>query len=287
MDSITIVTDTLAKVVQTITRSNTSETAKSICCNYLLVLLIILFAGIVGGIINYLSIEQSSKDGGEKKSILKDRQFYLQLLLGICGAALIPLLLNLTSSKLFEKCDDCFFVYFVFCGYCLIGAIFSRSLLDSIAKRLDIEKIKKDVEIVKGETSKVKGIAGEAEKYIESKLAEEQQEADTEQQKKVETKATTIKAKIEKTDSFTDTDLNKYVEEKAFYHAEIILNDLQKSKYRDRSIQGISKTTKIPEDKVNLILRAFKKAEIVIEVKWYGKVYYRLTPQGKETEIVE
>jgi hypothetical protein len=289
MDTTTTIQDTVIKVVKVMTNNETTI-PQTICCSFLILLAIILLTGLIGGIINYLTnYVQPPKDNEVIKPFFyKDRQFYLQILLGICGAGLIPLLLYFTSSKLFERCDDCYFPYFVFSGYCLIGAIFSRAMLKSLAKRLDLEKFQEDLNKQKEELKTVKGEVKEAGKFIENKLEEEQQEATNDLPKTVETKSETIKENMtEKPISFTDTDLNTYIKEKADTEMEAILNDLQKSKYKDRSIQGISKTTKIHENNVTIIIRAFVRVGIVDEVKWYGKTFYRLTQRGKEAKLIK
>jgi hypothetical protein len=242
----------------------------------------------MGGIINYLTNNEIKSDSknesnsnlqNERKSIFKDQKFYLQMLLGICGAALIPLLLYLTSSKLFENCDN-FFAYFVFSGYCLIGAIFSRAMLKSLAKRLDLEKFQEDLKKQDEKINEVKGEVQQAEKFIKSQLNEEEEPQQL--VGNVDTNIEDIKENI--SGKLLDAelpDIDTYMNDYADSDMKAILHDLQSSKYKDRSIQGLSKKTDIPEVRVKIILNAFKKGGIVDEVRWYGKTFYTLTLKGK------
>ena len=249
---------------------------QNFCCNSFPLIIIIIVTGIIGGFINFLSIEPHSKDKDNSQVQQKkiyfylDKVFYLQILLGICGAGLIPLFLYLTSSKLFEKCDDCFFVYFIFSGYCLIGAVFSRAILNSLSNKIfnlekDLNKQRQDLKNVKKEI----------------------QEQQVEPENIIETNPDTIKEEFDKSSSMLDTDINTYMKGSADKEIENILSDLQNSKYRDRSINGISKTTKIHINNVSIIINAFVKVGLVIPVSWYGRTFYRLTLKGKQAKFTK
>jgi hypothetical protein len=286
MDTIRAIHDSIAKAVHTMI-SHSIAVVQTICPNYLIITFSIFLTGTIGGIINYLSLSQPSKDSTEVPSpFYKDKQFLLQILLGICGAGLIPLLLYLTSSKLFEKCDNCFFPYFVFAGYCFIGAIFSRAMLKSLAKRLDLEKFEDTLNKQSAKLQTVQGEIKEAKKFIENKLEEEEKELQPTTPIIVDTESTIIKEEMNlNVENNIDSEWESYLKEQSVIDMEAILLELQKSKYKDRSINGICKTTKLQPYNVTIIIKAFDKIGLVDEITWYGKKFYRLTDKGREARI--
>jgi hypothetical protein len=88
---------------------------------------------------------------------------------------------------------------------------------------------------------------------------------------------------IDRPQDFAAVTFNKYINgSEITTDMENVLRELKESKYRDRSIGGLSKAAFVERQKVTLIMLAFVKMEIVIQVQWYGKFFYRLTETGKE-----
>jgi|GEM_PF-4807450 len=241
------------------------------CYNNYILILIILLCAILGGTINFLtSIETRKSEENTEKS--ERIQFLLQILLGICGSSLIPLLLHLTSSKLFSDCNSNF-PYFVFAGYCLIGAVFSRSLLNGLAKRLDLERVEKKLETV---DQKVKE-AGEL--FLEG----EKQDPVSDISKVREARLNTILSKV---DNQTSHFLFKDSGTSSSLQTEQILDIIQNSTRKNHSVSTIAKETGFDENKVSKIMKALEDEGLLIERKWYGNYFYSLTDKGRETRIV-
>jgi hypothetical protein len=203
--------------------------------------------------------------------------------LSLCASLTVPLFLQIISNNLLENSNDGAYQdknYFILAGFCVLASFYSKRFLDDLYSK--VNKIESTAE--KAEKS-----ATEAEKYIESQLEAEQFEIETNtnlnttEDKKIES----IKEKLDNLDTLADSDRNTYLKNKADSEIKTILRDLQNSKYKDRSIKGISRTAKIHEANVRIIVHAFIKTGIVIPVQWYGKEFYRLTPQGKIANLIE
>ena len=94
----------------------------------LVVLLIMIAAGILGGIANYyLSDRQSDSGRGDWGKFL---------ILGIIAALTVPLFLNMISSNLLEAARTRPVDFFVFAGFCLIYVVVSRRFFENVANRL-------------------------------------------------------------------------------------------------------------------------------------------------------
>lgn len=78
------------------------------------------------------------------------------VLLGIIAAAVVPLFLNTISSNLLETGQSNWLIIFIFFGFCLIAALFSRSFLESMYSRV-IRQAKK----AEDEALEVKGANSE------------------------------------------------------------------------------------------------------------------------------
>lgn len=122
-----------------------------------------LAMGILGGIVNYLlSKEQtlpdlSNDNGKENKktntdnSLLKPLKetnikpesgsFLTNILIGISATILVPLFLSTISSTLMEDALKSTIKYFVFAGFCLLAAIYSRKFIKSLEEQLLGKKV--------------------------------------------------------------------------------------------------------------------------------------------------
>ena len=235
-------------------------------------------------------VKQSDEKSQEKGSVFHhippffSRDLLLQVLLGICGAALIPLLLYLTSSKLFSQCDTSLFTYLVFAGYCFIGAIFSEALLKSLAKRLDLQKFEQKLKNQEERLSQTTEKAEEAQKFIESKLNEDSENVAND----VGDPITLNHEALEKGFSSATNEkvnLGPMNSGKDLEDAKSVLNELKNPKYTDRSVNGLAKKTGLSRDKVILVLNILSQYNLVRKVQWYGNTFYRLTDSGRNSEI--
>lgn len=258
MDTLQLPPDTIFQVKQTVINTLVDSQNAKMPYLPLLIIPIILVSGSIGGTINFLSISREvpvseNNIAGKTVNFHRDREFYLQILLGICGAGLIPLFLYLTDSKLFTRDDGSFHSYFVFFGYCVLGAVFSRAILNSLSSKIfNLENKLKNVE-----------------KKVDQ-VEQEQNKDNVEPDKSIE---------VELATAITETSL--------FNQAVSVLDNMQNSKYRDRSISGLSKGTKLDPETIKKIMSLLEERSIVLPIVWYGSTRYRLTEEGKTAKLVQ
>lgn len=255
-------------------QSHLNNAIQNYCCHYWPLLIIIIIIGIIGGLINYLYLNPSESEKLKVKKFYIDKTFYYHVLLGICGASLIPLFLYLTSSKLFTQCDDCYFVYFVFAGYCFVGAIFARSILDNFSNK--IFNLKKEQDKQKQEIQDVKK---DIQNDIDSSIMPEDI---VPKQKKSE-----LKDKITPIFTKGNFDIEDYIKTKADSEMTKVLDTLQNSNYKYFTLSAISKRSEVPENNVFLLFKAFEKASIIELVTIDNKEYWKLTKKGKDFKFIE
>ena len=115
----------------------------SLDSHMLIVLLIMVAAGLLGGVANcYLSDRQG--DAGR-------REWGKYLTLGVIVALTVPLFLNMISSNLLEAPRTRPVDFFVFAGFCLIYVVASRRLGENMANRLlgQMEQMKRELGQIK------------------------------------------------------------------------------------------------------------------------------------------
>ena len=115
----------------------------SLDSHMLIVLLIMVAAGLLGGVANcYLSDRQG--DAGR-------REWGKYLTLGVIVALTVPLFLNMISSHLLEAPRTRPVDFFVFAGFCLIYVVASRRLVENMANRLlgQMEQMKRELGQIK------------------------------------------------------------------------------------------------------------------------------------------
>jgi len=93
-------------------------------------ILIIIFAGCLGGIANYhrYEINQNYKFFNLRRSLLS----------GLVASATVPLFLQMVSSNLLSDAQqpDGEYKFFIFGGFCLIAAFFSNRFLQSVSDKV-------------------------------------------------------------------------------------------------------------------------------------------------------
>lgn len=95
----------------------------------LIILLIMVAAGLLGGVANYYLSER----GGNPPQRGDWRRYPI---LGVVAALTVPLFLNMISSNLLEAARTRPADYFVFAGFCLIYVVGSRRVFENMAGKL-------------------------------------------------------------------------------------------------------------------------------------------------------
>lgn len=117
--------------------------------NYILIIFsIIILSGILGGIANFVIVENP-----KKLADWKSAGGYV--ILGVVAAFTVPLFLNMISSNLLEIGQSNYLVLFVFCGFCLVAAVFSKSFLENMYSKIiqQVNNLKEEIQELKEQES--------------------------------------------------------------------------------------------------------------------------------------
>lgn len=114
--------------------------------NHLLILIsIILLSSLIGGLVSWvfrndpLPEEQNNgknNNGNEIPKEIKKYSLLNALLVGLAGAVIVPLFLNLGGNGILKDSRTNPANYFAFAGFCVLGAVFARDFLNSMGKTL-------------------------------------------------------------------------------------------------------------------------------------------------------
>lgn len=115
----------------------------------LVILLIMVAAGLLGGIANYFLSDRQAGPG--------QRDWAKYPVLGVIAALTVPLFLNMISSNLLEAARTRPVDFFVFAGFCLIYVVASRRVFENVANKLLTQ-----MDQIKGEMSQMKQQRNEA-----------------------------------------------------------------------------------------------------------------------------
>lgn len=109
----------------------------------LVILLIMVVAGILGGIANFYLSDRSGDQGR--------REWGKYLTLGVISALTVPLFLNMLSSNLLEAARTRPVDFFVFAGFCLIYVVASRRVFENAANRLlgQMDQMKREMNLIR------------------------------------------------------------------------------------------------------------------------------------------
>ena len=113
----------------------------------LLILVIMIVAGILGGIANFYL---SDRHGDNPRN-----DWGKYLVLGVIAALTVPLFLNMISSNLLEAARTRPVDFFVFAGFCLIYVVASRRLVENVANKLrfQMDQMKREMVQLKQQRS--------------------------------------------------------------------------------------------------------------------------------------
>jgi len=109
----------------------------------LVILLIMIVAGVLGGVANYFLSDRQAEMGR--------RDWVKYPILGMIAALTVPLFLNMISSNLLEAARTRPVDFFVFAGFCLIYVVASRRLFENVANKLltQMDQMKREMNQIK------------------------------------------------------------------------------------------------------------------------------------------
>ena len=115
----------------------------------LVILLIMVTAGVLGGIANYFLSDRQNETGR--------RDWGKFLILGIIAALTVPLFLNMISSNLLEAARTRPVDFFVFAGFCLIYVVASRRVFENVANKLmgQMDQMRREMGQIKQQRNEV------------------------------------------------------------------------------------------------------------------------------------
>lgn len=106
-----------------------------------IILIIMIAAGVLGGLANYFLADRSERSGAPRGD------WGRYSILGVIAALTVPLFLNMISSNLLEAARTRPVDFFVFAGFCLIYVVASRRLFENVANKLlhQMDQLKREV----------------------------------------------------------------------------------------------------------------------------------------------
>lgn len=119
----------------------------------LMVLLIMVVAGVLGGVANFFLSDRQS----DRQRDYTRREWGKYLILGVISALTVPLFLNMLSSNLLEAARTRPVDFFVFAGFCLIYVVASRRFFENVANKLmsQMDQMKRDMVQIKQQRQEV------------------------------------------------------------------------------------------------------------------------------------
>lgn len=199
----------------------------------LIIVIIIVLAGLLGGITNFFLVYIPDADADQSRFLL-----YKSILMGICASFTVPLFLQVLPNTLLDLEDMDSKNYFILAGLCVLAAFFSKRFLEDLYSRLNnLEK--------KTETAGKK--ADEAKKEVDD-VAMGNAEIDN-------------IGKI--LDDITDEIIKQFKPTQSRDEIKAVADAVINTKYSYRTIHGISEDTVKDDEKVKNILELLKKAQYV------------------------
>ena len=189
----------------------------------LIVILIILFAGLLGGVTNFFRLWSTEKSSGENRIV-----FFKSVLMGLCASIAVPLFLQVLPNSLLDIGKEMPLKnYFILAGLCVLASFYSKRFLEDLYDRV----------------SKAEKTAEEAKKAVEE--VEEQN------------------MEIEDINEVAEEIISKYTPVHSPQDIKKVANAVLNTTYSYRTIPGISEDTVKDDGKVREILELLKKAGYV------------------------
>lgn len=212
---------------------------------------IMALMGVLGGLINYFI------NGDTESKPRKDcfREVLKACIIGIGASLLVPLFLNMISSDLLKETESSQYNILVFAGFCLIAAITSKTFIGTISER------------ILQEAEEANAQAREAKKKIEQ----------------VESNIRPIINKATEQD-YNDEDI---IEEDNLGFNEgdleeiVILKAIANGKYTYRTLNGLSKVTKLKKEVVNEKLTQLITEGFITQTQRENGIRYCITERGR------
>jgi hypothetical protein len=128
-------------------------------------------SGLLGGAANHLLLQQDDPENAKRS-----RSF----ILGLVASFIVPLLLRTISSDLIDKITTIRygsglpFDFFVFTSFCLVAAVFSRTFVETVSKRLlaEIERAKQESKEARTQAVIAEGRVSQAEPVLHKAMDE-------------------------------------------------------------------------------------------------------------------
>ena len=228
-----------------------SALSSSLDAYMLIILLIMIAAGLLGGVANYFLSERHGEAGR------RDLRKYLTL--GVIGALTVPLFLNMISSNLLEAARTRPVDFFVFAGFCLIYVVASRRVFENVANRLlgQMDQMKREVAQIKEQRKELAaaGAREEAAALIEAAAAP----------------VAAVPAKPEA------------AKESLSYNDIEILRALAEDSYVFGNLVGLTDKTGLARDVVSSRLTVLKNLGIIeTRINDKGVLHWFVAPKGKQ-----
>jgi hypothetical protein len=162
-------------VLDTVSKALPGDTAAQVVAKfdwqYIAILVgIMLFTGLLGGLANYLNDDNEGRD------------VWKSLVLGVVATISIPLFLKIVDSSLIAggKIDD--YSLLVFAGFCILAAYYSAKFLEGLSNRI-LQDLQKKVE----ETDQKASQAAEKTDFlVETQMSNPAEEGEAERAKSVD-----------------------------------------------------------------------------------------------------
>ena len=215
----------------------------------LMVLVIMIAAGVLGGIANYFLSDRQGDTGRSEWGKF--------LALGVIAALTVPLFLNMISSNLLEAARTRPVDFFVFAGFCLIYVVASRRVVENVAN-----KLMGQMDQMRGEMGRIKQQHLEASAPVAIALREEPTSA-------VSEAAAPVKPEV--------------VRESLSYNDIEILRALAEDSYVYGNLVGLTDKTGLARDLVSTRLTVLKNFGIIeTRINEKNVLHWYVSPKGKQ-----
>jgi hypothetical protein len=203
---------------------------------------VMILAGIAGGTVNF---------GLARTDDSHWKDWFWSVIIGLGAAFLVPLFLNTIYSTLINKLltesqPDA--SVFVFAGFCLLGAIASKAMIQSLTQKWlrEADAVRKDVKLLKEEIGPI------VEKETESEGLGPTASAETKSKRLVIGESTLA-----------------------------VLNSLGSSRFALRAMTGIAQDVGKPIVEVIAALQELAQLGLAVEVQGKKGLRWSLTPEGR------